>query len=225
MIGGTPPFLERALPPLPPAHSATSGCGLAFSRRTSGCIRSAFCRSARWKTSTALRARIVCYSTARVLDQFSKRFQAVAQWRDVGHLSDQPLAEQIRADGIDILFDMDGHTADNRLLVFARRPAPVQITWIGYVGTTGVRAIDYLIGDRWHVPPGTECHYCERVLRMPDGYLCFEPPEYAPRRVPCLLWTAAACASPRSTIRTRSRPKWSRSGPASSTACRPRDCC
>ena len=83
-------------------------------------------------------------------------------------------------DRIDILFDLSGHTSGHRLLVFARRPAPIQITWIGYVGTTGLAAIDYLIADRFHVPPGAETQYREKVLRMPDGYVCFDPPAEAP---------------------------------------------
>ncbi len=93
--------------------------------------------------------------------------------------SDQRLAEQIRADRIDILFDLAGHTAHNRLLVFARKPAPIQITWIGYEGTTGLTAMDYLLADRHVVPEGTEHYYRERVLRMPEGYLCYEPPDAA----------------------------------------------
>jgi predicted O-linked N-acetylglucosamine transferase (SPINDLY family) len=109
------------------------------------------------------------------------RFQAAAtEWRDVIGISDERLAKQIRADGIDILFDLAGHTAHNRLLVFARKPAPIQITWIGYEGTTGLAAMDYLLADRHVVPEGTEHYYRERVLRMPDGYLCYDPPEAAP---------------------------------------------
>ena len=71
-------------------------------------------------------------------------------------MSDQRLAEQIRADRIDILFDLAGHTAHNRLLVFARKPAPIQVTWAGYVGTTGLKAMDYLLADRYEVPPEAE---------------------------------------------------------------------
>ena len=102
-------------------------------------------------------AETVCYSDRIVKDDLTDRLQAAAtQWRDVTGMSDQRLAEQIRADRIDILFDLAGHTADNRLLVFARKPAPIQVTWAGYVGTTGLTAMDYLLADRYEVPPGAE---------------------------------------------------------------------
>ena len=92
-----------------------------------------------------------------VKDDLTHRLQAAAsEWRDVIGLSDQRLAEQIRADRIDILFDLAGHTGHNRLLVFARKPAPIQVTWAGYVGTTGLTAMDYLLADRYEVPPGAE---------------------------------------------------------------------
>ena len=77
---------------------------------------------------------------------------------------------QIRRDGIDVLFDLAGHTAGNRLLVFARKAAPVQVTWIGYAGTTGLAAIDCLFADGFHVPEGPEAHYRERVVRLPGGF-------------------------------------------------------
>jgi predicted O-linked N-acetylglucosamine transferase (SPINDLY family) len=95
-------------------------------------------------------------------------------------LNHEQLAAQIRADRIDILFDLAGHTAGNRLLVFARKPAPIQVTWAGYVGTTGLAAMDYILADRYEIPPQSEMYYCERVLRMPDGYVCYDPPAYAP---------------------------------------------
>ena len=123
----------------------------------------------------------VCYSDRIIKDDLTCRLQAAAtQWRDVIGNSDQRLAEQIRADRIDILFDLAGHTARNRLLVFACKPAPIQVTWIGYEGTTGLAAMDYLIADRHIVPEGTENYYRERVLRMPDGYLCYDPSVAAP---------------------------------------------
>jgi predicted O-linked N-acetylglucosamine transferase (SPINDLY family) len=94
--------------------------------------------------------------------------------------SDDRLARQIRSDRIDILFDLAGHSAGNRLLVFARKPAPIEVTWAGYVGTTGLVAMDYILADRYEIPPQSEMYYRERVLRMPDGYMCYDPPGYAP---------------------------------------------
>jgi protein O-GlcNAc transferase len=124
---------------------------------------------------------VVCYSDRTVVDHLTTRFQAAATtWREVSRLSDEELAEQIRADGIDILFELAGHTYGNRLLVFARKPAPIQITWIGYEGTTGLRSIEYLLADRHVIPPGAECDYPENVLRLPDSYICYDPPSEAP---------------------------------------------
>ena len=123
----------------------------------------------------------ICYSDRIVKDDLTVRLEAAAtEWRDVFGTSDQRLAEQIHADRVDILFDLAGHTGHNRLLVFARRPAPIQITWIGYEGTTGLTAMDYLLADRHVVPEGTEHYYREHVLRMPEGYLCYDPPDAAP---------------------------------------------
>jgi predicted O-linked N-acetylglucosamine transferase (SPINDLY family) len=124
---------------------------------------------------------LVCYHCRAVRDDMTERLAGAArEWHEAAGLDDEVLAARIRADRIDILFDLSGHTADGRLLIFARRPAPIQVSWIGYVGTTGLKAMDYLLADRYHVPPAAEPHYCERVLRMPDGYVCYDPPPEAP---------------------------------------------
>ncbi len=123
---------------------------------------------------------IVCYSDRGNEDEYTARFRAVAhEWRSTAMLSDEFLAKQIAYDQIDVLVDLMGHTG-KRLLVFARKPAPLQVTWLGYVGTTGLVAMDGLIADRFHVRAGEERYYAEQVLRMPHGYACYAPPVEAP---------------------------------------------
>lgn len=126
-----------------------------------------------------------CYSDRLLHDGLTARFQAVASvWRETSGARDERLAGQIRDDRIDILFDLAGHTGHNRLLVFARKPAPIQATWIGYEGTTGLAAMDYLIADRHVAPPGAESSFRERVLRLPEAYVCFDAPADAPPVAP-----------------------------------------
>ncbi len=123
----------------------------------------------------------VAYSNRQHKDELSARFKASAGlWREVRHLPDEALAEQIRLDEVDILIDLAGHTAYNRLPVFARKPAPIQITWLGYEGATGLSAMDYLLADAYLTPPGIDEHAGEQVLRLPDTYLCYDPPAEAP---------------------------------------------
>ena len=127
----------------------------------------------------------VCFAAGGASDDMTAALRAaVPRWIDAAALGDEALAERVRGEGIDILVDLAGHTANNRLLAFARKPAPVQMTWAGYVGTTGLAAIDWLIADRFHVPPGGEGGIVERVLRLPDGYVCYAPPDYAPAVAP-----------------------------------------
>jgi protein O-GlcNAc transferase len=133
---------------------------------------------------------IFCYSDRIAKDDLTRRVQSAAgNWRDVAGLNDERLAQQIRDDRIDILFDLAGHTARNRLLVFARKPAPVQITWLGYEGTTGLAAMDYLLTDRHVVPDECRQFHRENVLRLPDGYMCYDPPAAAPPVGPLPLLT------------------------------------
>jgi protein O-GlcNAc transferase len=124
---------------------------------------------------------IVCYSGRRREDALTERLKAKATaWRSTLNVPDAALAAMIRDDGIDILIDLAGHTASNRLTMFALRPAPVQISWIGYPFTTGLAAIDYVLMDQATVPPGEERWFVEQVIRLPETRFCYMPPEYAP---------------------------------------------
>jgi protein O-GlcNAc transferase len=128
------------------------------------------------KARAAGRLELYAYSCGNE-DDVSARIQVQChRWREVKDLNDEALVRQIGEDQIDILIDLSGHTGDNRLPAFAWKPAPVQATWLGYLGTTGVEAIDYLIADDWTVPRELEPHFTEKVWRLPKSYLCFTPP-------------------------------------------------
>ncbi len=123
----------------------------------------------------------VVYSERAVEDDLSAALRKNASaWHKTLGMPDASLAERIAADRIDILVDLAGYTSGNRLRVFSARPAPVQLTWMGSVGTTGLAAMDGLIADRFHVPAGAESAYPERVFRLPDSFVCFTPPAQAP---------------------------------------------
>jgi predicted O-linked N-acetylglucosamine transferase (SPINDLY family) len=119
----------------------------------------------------------VLYSNSHLQDAVTERLRAHADdWRDVWQLADDALIELIRSDRIDILVDLSGHTASNRLAVFARRAAPVQISYLGYPASTGLTTMDYRITDAVTDPPvPADDWHCERLLRMPDSQWCFRP--------------------------------------------------
>ena len=125
---------------------------------------------------------VFCYADAVAPDEVTSRLKALADhWVVLTGRSDQSAAERIRQDGIDILVDLAGHTGANRLLTFARGPAPVQVTWLGYPNTTGMTAMDYRISDALADPPGmTERYYAETLARMPDSLWCYRPDGNAP---------------------------------------------
>ncbi len=129
---------------------------------------------------------VFCYYNKPRVDDATKRMQsAVANWRMTSTISDDELARMIQADAIDILVDLSGHTGLNRLLVFARKPAPVQATWIGYPNTTGLSTMDYRITDAFADPIGaTEALHTEKLVRMPECFSCFKPPSNAPHVSP-----------------------------------------
>jgi protein O-GlcNAc transferase len=126
--------------------------------------------------------RVYCYSNCPRPDDVTQQLRGLAhEWRDISALADEAAARLIRSDGIDILIDLSGHTGGNRLLLFARRPAPIQMTWLGYVGGTGMAAMDYRISDRYADPEGeADSQYRERLLRLPHSKWCYQPPAGMP---------------------------------------------
>lgn len=124
---------------------------------------------------------IFCYSDCLIEDDVTVDLRSNAVvWKAVHGMPDEQLADIIRIDQIDILVDLAGHTRNNRLPVFAMKPAPIQVTWAGYVGTTGLSAMDYLLSDERQSPDGAEVNCVEAIVRLPDCYVCYTPPEYAP---------------------------------------------
>jgi protein O-GlcNAc transferase len=128
---------------------------------------------------------IFCYTDLRHTDGITEQLRASADhWRGTFGQSDAQLAEMIRADGIDLLVDLNLHSAGSRLLAFARKPAPIQVTWLGYCSTTGLRAIDYRLSDPWMDPPGTDANYVEKTIRLPHTQLCYQPRDKCPNVAP-----------------------------------------
>lgn len=132
------------------------------------------------------RLQIACWSTGRRADDVTARLRAAAAaWHDVTDTPDAAVAEAIRSAGTDILVDLTGPMRGHRLGVFARRPAPVQVAWLGYEGTTGLAAIDHLLVGQDVVAPEDEPHFAERIHRMPGFRVALTPPDIArPQRAP-----------------------------------------
>jgi len=121
------------------------------------------------------RYQVLAYATSAGGDEVTTRLRAKADdFRAIAHLSDDEGARLIAADRVDVLVDLSGHTRGNRLGLFARRPAPLQIAYLGYPGTTGLRRMDFRITDAWADPPGTtEPLHTEALLRVSGGFLCY----------------------------------------------------
>jgi protein O-GlcNAc transferase len=129
------------------------------------------------------RFQIYCYSNAPHSDMVTERMKEKADgWRDIYKIrSDVEVAELIHEDKIDILVDLAGHTAYNRLGVLALKPAPIQVTYLGYPNTTGLTLVDYRITDAYADPPGmTEKYHTEKLMRLPKSFLCYNPVDIFP---------------------------------------------
>ncbi|MGA2230256.1 MAG: tetratricopeptide repeat protein [Tepidisphaeraceae bacterium] len=131
------------------------------------------------------RFEIACYSSVVRPDAMTDRLKGHADiWRDILDLTDQQAADLIASDGIDILIDLSLHSAGNRLLIFARKPAPVQACYLGYAGTTGMSAMDFRLSDPVLDPPDIAANYAEKTVRLPHCYWCYSPGGPAPDPVP-----------------------------------------
>lgn len=121
---------------------------------------------------------LVAYPTDHREDELTARIKPrFHAWRPLFGLGDEAAARLIHDDGVHVLMDLSGHSRYNRLPVFAWKPAPVQVSWLGYFATTGVPEIDYLIADPWTLPETEEVYFTEKIWRLPETRLCFTPPE------------------------------------------------
>jgi protein O-GlcNAc transferase len=131
---------------------------------------------------------VFCYYAHPKADDATARFRALADaWRDVPETDGAELAAMIRADGIDVLVDLAGHSKMHRLAAFAHKPAPLQLTWLGYPDTTGLPAMDLRITDAVADPaPQADALYSERLVRIDGGFLCYQPPDDSPPVAPAV---------------------------------------
>ncbi|GJP63563.1 hypothetical protein CLOP_g20626, partial [Closterium sp. NIES-67] len=124
--------------------------------------------------------KVVVYSAVVKADGKTSRFKEMVQskggvWRDIFGVDERRVAAMVREDGVDILVELTGHTANNRLGVMACKAAPIQATWIGYPNTTGLRAIDYRVTDALADPPSNKQRHVEELVRLPGCFLCYTP--------------------------------------------------
>ena len=119
---------------------------------------------------------LVAYSNVRIEDRFTEQFKSLFhRWRPIRDLDDAAVAHRVREDRIDILVDCCNHMEANRLGVFTRKPAPIQVTWLGAAWTTGLTSIDYVLSDPIMAPPGTLTS--EAIVRLPNFFVAYQPPE------------------------------------------------
>ncbi len=126
------------------------------------------------------RIEFIAYSTNYKVDELTARIKTYfSEWKTLAGLNDKDAASLIHSDGVNVLVDLSGHTAYNRLAVFAWKPARVQATWLGYLASTGLAEIDYILGDPYATPLENDWHFTENVWRMPEVWACFTPPTVA----------------------------------------------
>ncbi|MBO6492455.1 MAG: tetratricopeptide repeat protein [Pelagibacteraceae bacterium] len=117
--------------------------------------------------------KLIAYSNSNRMDEttieLKKRFNV---WRKINHLNDTEVINLVKKDSVDILFDLSGHTAKNRLSIFVNKPAPVQVTWCGYNASTGLKEIDYIIGDPYVVPLSDQKYFTEKIFQLPNTFQC-----------------------------------------------------
>ena len=121
---------------------------------------------------------LFAYPTAMEVDAVTSRLKPLFEmWCPLMGFNDMEAAQKIHSDGIHILIDLSGHTAKNRLPVFAWRPAPIQVSWLGYFASTGLSEMDYILGDPYVTAHDEAAHFSEKIWQLPETYLCFTPPD------------------------------------------------
>lgn len=131
------------------------------------------------KNENAKKISTYAYYNNNIRDNITQSFKEnFSEWREILGMTDQNVAEIIYQDGINILIDLSGHTSGNRIGIFARRPAPVQVSWLGYFATTGLNEMDYLLTDTWGRPEDSEEFFSETLWPLPQTRLCFTPPDF-----------------------------------------------
>ena len=122
---------------------------------------------------------LIAYSNSQKKDNLSVKLKShFTNWREITNQSDKKVVNQIREDGIHILFDLSGYSAKNRLPIFINKPAPIQISWAGFLASTGIPEVDYIIGDPYVTPKDNANHFAEKIFCLPNIWCCFSVPEF-----------------------------------------------
>ena len=122
---------------------------------------------------------LIAYSNSQKKDSLSVKLKShFTNWREITNQSDKKVVNQIREDGIHILFDLSGYSAKNRLPIFINKPAPIQISWAGFLASTGIPEVDYIIGDPYVTPKDNANHFAEKIFCLPNIWCCFSVPEF-----------------------------------------------